>query len=420
MVTTTRSYGSAVTFLAKEESAYGANPGGNYEQLPYQTSDFGGAQGLIDSAILGLGREPRDPFKDILKVDGNIVVPVDVRDIGFWLNQVFGAESVSEQAATGTIVFADNPTALDTITINGVVFTFVAGGPTGNEILIAGTLALTLDNMLSDLNGSVDADVDDATYTEDGVDTLTITHDTTGPTGNSFTLAASTDTVSAATLLGGAYVHTFTSAKVDLPSFACEFGHSNVPAFLLSLGGRADSLQMNFQRTGGAFATIGLMAQSETRFATTQGGTPTTRTYETFNQFEGSIKKDSVDLANVVGASFTYSNAMESVETIRNDALIEGVDPTQNKITGTLESRYGDNVLVDVGINNTTFELELAYTTNAGKKLVFTFHKVFLERSKLPISGPGGVQQSFNYEAVYDSGNSASVTCALYNDIASY
>lgn len=105
--------------------------------------------------------------------------------------------------ATGTITFADNPTADDTITINGVAFTFVAAGATGNQINIAGTLPLTLDNVIAILNGSAEADVALATYTEDGVNELTITYDAFSIAGNDFTLAASADTVSGATLTGG-------------------------------------------------------------------------------------------------------------------------------------------------------------------------------------------------------------------------
>lgn len=105
--------------------------------------------------------------------------------------------------AAGTITFADNPTATDTITINGTSFEFVASGASGNEINIAGSLPLTLDNMISVLNGSAVAEVALATYTEDGIDELTITYDVIGVDGNLFTLAASADTPSGATLTGG-------------------------------------------------------------------------------------------------------------------------------------------------------------------------------------------------------------------------
>ena len=107
-----------------------------------------------------------------------------------------------EHQAVGTITFADNPTPADTITINGVVFTFVASGATGNEINIGATLPDTLDNIIAALNGSVDPLVSVATYTENGVDILTITYDIPGAIGETFTLAASADTVSGPTLDG--------------------------------------------------------------------------------------------------------------------------------------------------------------------------------------------------------------------------
>ena len=114
--------------------------------------------------------------------------------------------------AAGTITFADNPTATDTITLDGVYVEFTASasddaaaGTVGDPLLvnIKGSLALTLDEVLVVLNGTANATVAAATYTEDGVDTLTITHDTVGTAGNAFTLAASADTVSGATLSGG-------------------------------------------------------------------------------------------------------------------------------------------------------------------------------------------------------------------------
>ena len=111
--------------------------------------------------------------------------------------------STAGVAATGTITFANNPTAADTITINGTSFEFVAAGATGNQINIAGSLILTLDNMVTVLEGSTIFGMALATYTEDGASILTVTYDTLSTAGNAFTLAASSDTVSAATLTGG-------------------------------------------------------------------------------------------------------------------------------------------------------------------------------------------------------------------------
>ena len=104
--------------------------------------------------------------------------------------------------STGTITFGANPTAADTITLNGVEFTYVASGATGNQINIGTDLAETLRNTASVLNSSSLSKVSAAYYTYDTT-TLTITHVQPGILGNSFTLAASVATVSGGTLTGG-------------------------------------------------------------------------------------------------------------------------------------------------------------------------------------------------------------------------
>ena len=61
---------------------------------------------------------------------------------------------------------------------------------------------------------------------------------------------------------------------------------------------------------------------------TSQGGTPTTLSFNRISQFQGSIKKTGSPVGNLTGGSLTYSNNLEKIETIRNDGLIEGADPT--------------------------------------------------------------------------------------------
>jgi hypothetical protein len=105
--------------------------------------------------------------------------------------------------ATGSITFGANPSAGQTITINGTVFTFVAAGATGNQINIGATLILTLVQMTTVLNASVVAGVALATYSDDGATKLWAKYDNGGSNGNAFTLAASNATVSTANLAGG-------------------------------------------------------------------------------------------------------------------------------------------------------------------------------------------------------------------------
>lgn len=421
-----RSYGSAATLLALKEVTYGTKPTGNWEKFAFVSSDLSAEQNLISSDLLGQGREPRAPFRDVINDEGNLVIPVEGRDFGRWLQLLLGNPVSAGVAATGDITFTVNPSAGHTITINGVVWTFVASGATGTQTNIGGSLAATLTQLATDLNASVNASITPATYSNGGGTKLNIVHDAVGGGGNSFTLASgnANGVASGATLSGGGYTHTFISGAASLPSFAAEIGHANVPAYFVHTGCMLNSMAMNFQRSGSANATLNIIAQGETRFASTQGGTPTSRVYKPFSQFNGSIKRNGTALANITGAQFTYSNGMQAVPTIRNDALIEGVDPTTISVNGSIDVRFADTTLVDDAINNTAIELELAYKL-AGLdgnnfSLTWTFHEVYLPRPRIPVSGPGGVQASFNWQGVFDDSLTKSVTVVLKNDITTY
>ncbi len=421
-----RSYGSAASLLALKESTYGVKPTGNWEKFAFSSSDLSSEQNLLSSELLGQGREPRAPFRDVINDTGNFVVPVEARDFGRWLQLLLGNPTSAGVAASGDITFTANPSASHTITINGVVWTFVASGATGTQTNIGANLNATLTQLATDLNASVNASITPATYSNSGGTKLSVVYDTVGAAGNAFTIASgnANGVASGATLSGGGYNHTFVSGAASLPSFSAEIGHANVPAYFVHTGCMLNSMAFNFQRSGAANATLNILAQGETRYTSSQGGTPTSRVYKPFSQFNGSIKRNSVALANVTGAQFTYANGMQAVPTIRSDGLIDGVDPTTVNITGSIDVRFADTTLLDDALNNNAIELELAYKMvglDANNfSLTWTFHEVYLPRPRVPISGPGGVQTSFNWQGVYDDALSKSVTVVLKNDVTSY
>ena len=110
--------------------------------------------------------------------------------------------------ATGTLTFVTNPEAAETIAVNGVTFTFVAGASGATDVHIGSTKEDTALELVNVLNASANGSVDDATYSVAyGGTVITVTFDVAGTGGNSFTLANSSGTVavtrSASTLLGG-------------------------------------------------------------------------------------------------------------------------------------------------------------------------------------------------------------------------
>ena len=420
-----RSYGTAAQLLVKKESVYGTAPTGNYEKLSFFSSSLGAEQPLITDPILGQGREPRAPFRDIITNTGDLQVPVEARDFGRWLQLLMGDPTVTSSAANGSIAFTVNPSAGHTITINGILWTFVASGATTAQTNIGGSLSATLTQLATDLNASVNASITPATYTAASPN-LNIVYDTVGGAGNAFTLASGNANAvpSGATLSGGGYTHTFISGAAALPSFAAEVGHLNVPAYFMNTGCMLNSMGFDFQRSGSAKASLNVMAQGETRNGTTGGGTPTTRVFKPYSQFDGYIKRNGTSLASVTGAKFTYSNGLQSVPTLRNDPLIDGIDPTNITVNGSIDLRFADTTLLDDAVNNNAIELILAYQfpglDGNNFALTWTFHSVYLPRPKMPVSGPGGVQASFNWQAAYSDALSKSVTVTLKNDVSLY
>jgi Phage tail tube protein len=132
---------------------------------------------------------------------------------------------------------------------------------------------------------------------------------------------------------------------------------------------------------------------------------------------QGSIKRAGSPVGNLTGGSVTYSNNLEKIETIRDDGLIEGADPTIAALTGRIDVRFADTTLIDLAAGGTPVDLEFAYTLSAQSKLVLTAHEVYLPKPKLAVEGPGGVQASFDFRGAKNTGAGRMLTVTLTNDL---
>jgi len=311
-----RAYGWNARMLIGFEATYGVpSIPDDFFQVPFTSNDLDSSQGLIESNVLGLGRDPTEPFQDVINVDGDIVVPVDLRNMGFWLKCIFG----------------------------------------------------------------------DAT--------------TTG---------------------AGPYVHEFKSGATSLPSLAVEKGMPEIPDYPMFTGVRANSIAFNFARSGEAQTTISLIGQSETPQNATFVNNPDQLDYTKFSQFQGSVKQGGTVLANVTSASLTYSNNLEKIETIRDDGKIDGVDPGVASLSGNIAVRYADNSLMDAARSGTPIDLEFAYKIDDDRSLVLTCHRVFLPKPKRSVSGPGGIEASYDYQGSKDPALGQMITAILKNDVEDY
>lgn len=311
-----RAQGARAQMAFAFETNYGTAPVSGFSRMPFATSNLGGEQPLLDSELLGYGRDPLAPIKDALTVDGDVVVPIDARAWGFWLKAAFGQPTTTE---------------------------------------------------------------DD-----------------------------------------GEFTHVFESGKWVLPSFSVEVGMPEVPSFSMYSGCRVDQLSWTMQRSGLLTASARLIAQGEELATATAAGSLAAIELLRFGHFQGSIKRDGVAFGNVTSCEITYMNNLDRIETIRGDGRIDGADPSMAALRGRMDVRFASTALLDQAIAGSACELEFSYTLPSGESFTLVAHEVYLPRPRREISGPQGVQVSFDWQAALDAGEGRMCTVTLVNDVSAY
>src|SRR3712207_4475869 len=92
-----RAYGSNAHLLLKREDTYGTAANGDYIRMPFTKCSLGSEQGLIEDAVLGYGRDPKAPLRDVIHDEGEIGIPLDPNAIGFWLTGLLGNPATTEK-----------------------------------------------------------------------------------------------------------------------------------------------------------------------------------------------------------------------------------------------------------------------------------------------------------------------------------
>ena len=312
-----RAQGARARMALAFETIYGTPPGSGYTRMPFASTTLGSEQPLLNSELLGYGRDPLAPIKDAVTADGDVVVPIDASGFGFWLKAAFGAPVT---------------------------------------------------------------------------------------TGSS----------------PGPYTHTFQSGSWTLPSMAIETAMPEVPRYALYSGCVLDTLSWQMQRSGLLTATASLVAQGEAAASTSAAGTPAELDLQRFGHFNGAITRNGTALGNVISAEITYANNLDRVETIRSDGRIDGADPGLAALTGKIDVRFADQLLVSQAIAGDPCTLEFSYSLPSGEGFTFTAHAVHLPRPRIEIAGPQGVQASFDWQAARDATLGRMCTAVLVNDIEEY
>jgi hypothetical protein len=82
--------------------------------------------------------------------------------------------------------------------------------------------------------------------------------------------------------------------------------------------------------------------------------------------------------------------------------------------------RFADSTLVNQAIPGDPCELEFAYSLPSGESFAFTAHAVYLPQPRVEISGPQGVQATFDWQAARDTALGRMCTATLINDVEDY
>lgn len=93
-----RAQGARAQMALAFETIYGTPPASGFTRMPFASTTLGSEQPLLNSELLGYGRDPLAPVKDAVTADGDVVVPIDAATFGFWLKAAFGTSTTTGTA----------------------------------------------------------------------------------------------------------------------------------------------------------------------------------------------------------------------------------------------------------------------------------------------------------------------------------
>ena len=96
-----RAQGARAQMALAFETTYGTPPVGGFTKMPFASTSLGAEQPLLNSELLGYGRDPLAPIKDAVTADGDVVVPLDAEAFGFWLKAAL-SQNPKASASIGT------------------------------------------------------------------------------------------------------------------------------------------------------------------------------------------------------------------------------------------------------------------------------------------------------------------------------
>ena len=112
-----RAHGARSQMAIAFEATYGTAPASGYRKVPFASSNLDGQQALLESELVGLGRDAPAPQQDAIDVDGDVSIPIDALNFGLWLKGTFGSPTTTGSAGAFVHTFASGNWVLPSLAI---------------------------------------------------------------------------------------------------------------------------------------------------------------------------------------------------------------------------------------------------------------------------------------------------------------
>ena len=221
----------------------------------------------------------------------------------------------------------------------------------------------------------------------------------------------------------GTYTHTFNSTLSVLPSLSLEIGHPQLssPKFYSHAGTKLGDCEIGLSRSGGVQATINAIARKEVQASSTLDASPTALAFRKFMRGNGSVTVGGSSF-EIMSGTLKFSNGLEAYAPITPDGAISGVDEGDFTASGQLVVRFGTNNTIESAIDaETPLAFSFGWTIpSTSYSLTFNLPRVFLPKKKKEVSGPRGVDISYDWQCARDATEGFLLEAVLINDVASY
>lgn len=216
------------------------------------------------------------------------------------------------------------------------------------------------------------------------------------------------------------YTHVFKSGGEVIPTRTVEI-QTAAAMFLQYAGVFINKLAFDISRAAGYDrVTASTIFKSETKLGASAGGEPAAawaldRAPKTLPIF----KMAGVQAAYITGLKAEYDNKATALAFVGN-RYISGIDLNDEAtFAGSIDIRFADSTYYDLGVSGAPFAAEILWGKSVGRSLSLAAPAMRLERKGLPVTGPGGITQSFNFRCEQTSG-AAMLTATLKSLVPEY